>query len=323
MNLSRRTLLRAAAGGSLLVGLPPIASALDYPKRPVRIIVSFPAGTAPDVLARLAGQWLSDELGQQFTIENRPGAATNMATEMVAHSAPDGYTLLAIISSNTINATLYKDLHFNFVRDIVPVGIVGTGPFVLVVTPSLPVESFSEFIAYAKAHPGKLNMASQGIGTTSHVCGELLKMMAGINFVHVPYRNALVPDLLAGQVQFYFSPTSQAIPYIKNRRLRAIAVTGAKRSPALPDVPAIAEFVPGYEAISWIGLGAPSGTPAEIVEHLNGGITAAISGAHAKARLSALGMEPRPMTPAECKTFVAAEVDKWAKVIAFAHIKPS
>lgn len=323
MNVSRRTLLRASASGALLLSFPSLASALDYPRRPVRIIVSFPPGTAPDILARLTGQWLSDDLGQQFMIENRPGGATNLATEIVAHSAPDGCTLLTIISSNTINATLYKDLHFSFVRDIVPVGIVGAGPFVLVVTPKLPIRTFSEFISYAKANPGKLNMASQGIGTTSHVCGELLRMIAGIDFVHVPYRNALIPDLLAGQVQFYFSPTSQALPYVKDRRLRAVAVTGSKRSPALPDVPAIAEFVPGYEAISWMGLGVPAGTPAKIIKQLNVGITAAISDAHAKARLSALGMEPRPMTPTQCKTFVAAEVDKWAKVIAFAHIKPS
>ncbi len=251
------------------------------------------------------GEWLSQRFSQQFVIGNRPGAATNIATEFVARSAPDGYTLLAVISSNTINATLYKNVRFDFVRDNVPIGLVGNGRFVMVVTPSLPGKTIPEFIAYAKANPGKVNMSSQGTGTTSHVCGELLKMMTGIDFVHVPYRGPLMPDLLAGQVQLYFSPTSQALPYVKDGRLRALGVTSAKRSAALPDVPAIAEFVPGYAASAWVGVGAPKGTPAEIIRQLNTEIGAVLADPKAQSRLLALGFQPHAMRPAEFKTFIA------------------
>jgi tripartite-type tricarboxylate transporter receptor subunit TctC len=268
------------------------------------------------------GDWLSERLGQQFVIDNRSGAASNIATEFVAASAPDGYTLFIPVSTNAINATLYKNQNFDFVRDLAPVASIGRATFVLAVTPSLPVKTLPEFIAYGKANPGRLYMGSQGIGTTPHVCGELLRMMTGIEFVHVPYRGSLIPDLLAGQVQFYFSPIPQAVSYIGDGRLRALGVTGAKRSTALPDVPAIGEFVPGYEANGWFGIEAPRGTPAEIVSKLNNEIGAGLEDSKLKARLVALGVEPRAMTPAEFKDFIIAEVDKWAKVIAFAGIKP-
>lgn len=324
MKLHRRKFLHLATGIAALPMMPRLASAFAYPTRPVRIVVGFPAGTAPDIVARLLGEWLSEKLGQQFVVDDRPGAATNVATKFVAHSSPDGYTLLALISTNAINATLYENLNFDFVRDIVPIGLVGTNPFVMVVTPSIPAKTVPEFIAYTKANPGKIYMASQGTGSTPHVCGELLKMMTGIDFVHVPYRDALMPDLLAGRVHFYFSPTPQAVPYIKDGRLRALGVTSAKRSAALPDVPTIAEYVSGYEALGWFGIGAPRGTPGDIVMRLNTEMrTVAATDPNANARLLSLGIEPHAMTPAEFKTFIAAEVDKWAKVIAFAHIKPS
>ncbi len=321
MKLPRRKFLRLAAGAAALPTLPRAASALDYPTRPVHVVVGFPAGTTVDIIARLVCEPLSQRLDQRFIVDDRPGAANNIATETVATAAADGYTLLVAVSTNAINATLYKNLNFDFVRDIVPVGRIGTNPFVLVVTPSLPVKTLPEFIAYAKANPGKLYMASQGVGTTPHVCGELLKMMTGINVVHVPYRDALMPDLLAGRVQFYFSPTPQAISYVRDGRLRALGVTSATRSAALPDIPAIAEFVPGYEAIGWLGIGAPKGTSTEIIERLNTALVALITDPNVKARLLDLGVESKPMTPAEFKKFIAADIAKWAKVIKFAGIK--
>ncbi len=321
MKLPRRKFLRLAAGAAALPTLPRAASALDYPTRPVHVVVGFPAGTTVDIIARLVCEPLSQRLDQRFIVDDRPGAANNIATETVATAAADGYTLLVAVSTNAINATLYKNLNFDFVRNIVPVGRIGTNPFVLVVTPSLPVKTLPEFIAYAKANPGKLYMASQGVGTTPHVCGELLKMMTGINVVHVPYRDALMPDLLAGRVQFYFSPTPQAISYVRDGRLRALGVTSATRSAALPDIPAIAEFVPGYEAIGWLGIGAPKGTSTEIIERLNTALVALITDPNVKARLLDLGVESKPMTPAEFKKFIAADIAKWAKVIKFAGIK--
>ena len=322
MKLPRRNFLRMTASVVALSALPGLASALDYPTRPVHVVVGFPAGTTVDIIARLVCEPLSQRLGQRFIVDDRPGAASNIATETVAAAVADGYTLLLAVTTNAINATLYRNLNFDFVRDIVPVGRIGTNPFVLVVPPSLPVKTIVAFIAYAKANPGKLYMASQGVGTTPHVCGELLKMMTGINFVHVPYKDALMPDLLAGRVQFYFSPTPQAVGYVRDGRLRALGVTSATRSAALPDIPAIAEFVPGYEANGWLGIGAPKGTSTDIIERLNTELVVLITDPNVKARLLDLGVDSKPMTPAEFGRFIAAEAEKWAKVIKFAGIKP-
>jgi len=311
-----------AASTAAVPALMRAALALDYPTRPVHLVVGFPPGTAPDIVARLAGEALAEKLGQQFVIDNRAGAAGNIATGFAAAAAPDGYTLFLPVSTNAVNATLYKNTSFNFQRDIVPIGMIGTNPFVLVVTPSLPVKTLPEFIAYAKANPGKLYMASQGVGTTPHVCGELLRMLTGIKFVHVPYKDALMPDLLAGRVHFYFSPSPQAVGYIRDARLRALGLTGTTRLAVLPDVPPISDFVPGYEANGWLGLGAPRGTSAAIVERLNRELAAIDADPGMKARLLALGTEAKPMTPAEFAAFITADIKKWAKVIDFADIKP-
>jgi tripartite-type tricarboxylate transporter receptor subunit TctC len=322
MKLPRRNFLLMTASAVALSALPSLASAHDYPTRPVHVVVGFPAGTTVDIIARLVCEPLSQRLGQRFIVDDRPGAANNIATETVATAVADGYTLLLAVSANAINATLYRNLNFDFVRDIVPVGMIGTLPFVLVVPPSLPVKTLVEFIAYAKANPGKLYMASQGVGTTPHVCGELFKMMTGINFVHVPYKEALMPDLLAGRVQFYFSATPQSVGYVRDGRLRGLGVTTATRSAALPDIPAIAEFVPGYEANGWLGIGAPKGTSTEIIERLNTELVALIADPNVKARLLDLGVDSKPTTPAEFGKFIAVEVEKWAKVIEFAGIIP-
>jgi tripartite-type tricarboxylate transporter receptor subunit TctC len=284
--------------------------------------LAFRRAFTPDIIARLICEPLSQRLGQQFIVDNRPGAASNIGTEMVTTAAPDGYTLLFATPTNTINATLYKNLHFDFVRDIAPVGMVGSAPFVLVVPPSLPAKTLVEFIAYAKANPGKLYMASQGIGTPPHVAGELLKMMTGISFDHVPYKSALMPDLLAGRVQLYFSPTPLVVGYIRDGRLRALGVTTATRTAVLPDIPAIAEFVPGYEVTGWLGFCAPKGISPDAVDKLNREITAVIADAKVKARLHDLGFEARPMPAAEFGKFIDADVEKWAKVIKVAAIKP-
>jgi tripartite-type tricarboxylate transporter receptor subunit TctC len=320
MKLPRRTFLHLAAGAAALSGLPRSARALDYPTRPVHIIVAYPAGGAPDIVSRLIGEWLSQQFGQQFVIDNRPGAGSNIGTEFAAKAPPDGYTLFMAVSTNAVNAMLYTHLNFNFVRDFVPVAGIGGTPFVLAANPSFPPKTFPEFIAYAKANPGKVNMASQGIGTTPHVCGVLLMMMTGIKLTHVPYRENLMPDLLGGQVQFYFSPMAQAIEYVKDGRLRALGVTTATRSPLLPDVPAIGEFVPGYEATGWYGICAPSATPAPIVDKLGKAILASVDDADMKARFLALGVELKPRTAPEFGKFIAAEIEKWAKVIKFADI---
>jgi tripartite-type tricarboxylate transporter receptor subunit TctC len=321
MALFRRNFLRMTASAVALPALSSLASALDYPTHPVHVVAGFPAGTTVDIIARLVSEPLSQRLGQRFIVDDRPGAASNIATETVATASPDGYTLLLAVSTNAINATLYKNLRFDFVRDIVPIGMIGTATFVLVVPPSLPAKTLVEFIAYAKANPGKIYMATQGIGTPPHVAGELLKMMTGISFVHVPYKTALMPDLLAGRVQFYFSPTPLAVGYIRDGRLRALGVTSATRSAALPDVPAIAEFLPGYEVDGWLGIGAPKGTSTEIVERLNTEIIAIVADAKVKARLLDLGVVSKPMSSAEFEKFIAADVQKWAKVIRFAGIK--
>jgi tripartite-type tricarboxylate transporter receptor subunit TctC len=287
----------------------------------VRVIVGFPAGIGPDISARLISQWLSERLGQQFIVDDRPGASGNIATEDVAKSPPDGYTLLLAVSSNAINATFYKNLNFDFVKDIIPVGFIGFTPFVMTVTPSFPAKTVPEFIAYAKANPGKVNMASQGVGTSPHVTGELLVMMTGIDLVHVPYRGNVVPDLISGQVQVYFSPLPQVIEFVRDGRLRALAVTSATRTDALPDVPALAESVPGYEASAWYSICAPKATPGEIVDKLNKEINAGLADPALHAKLLAVGIEPKAMTRAEFAKFVGDEIQKWSKVVNFANIK--
>jgi tripartite-type tricarboxylate transporter receptor subunit TctC len=322
MQFPRREFLTLAAGATLLPALPRTARAEAYPSRPVHIIVSFPAGTAPDITGRIVAQALSERLGQQIVVDNRPGASGSIAIETAAKAPADGYTLLLALSSNVVNAALYTNLSFNVVRDITPVAFIGANPFVLVVTPSLPVKTFPEFIAYAKANPGKVNMASQGVGTTPHVCGELLKLMTGITFTHVPYRTALMPDLLAGQVHFYFSPLPQPIEYVKDERLRGLAITSANRSALLPEVPTVGEFVPGYQAVGWVGVGTPKGTPSEVIDKLNNEINALVTEPQMKARLLSLGVEPNPMNPAEFGKFVAEEYEKWADVIRRADVKP-
>src|SRR5215468_6792196 len=265
MKLPRREFLHLTAGAAALPAVSRFAWAQAYPSRPVRFVVGFPAGGAPDIIARLAGQWLSERLGQQFVIENRPGFGGNIATEFVVRAPPDGYTLLAPVSTNAVNATLYANLNFNFRRDIAPIAGIANAPFVVVVAPSFPAKTISEFIAYAKANPGKINMASGGNGSSPHIFGELFQIMTGTELVHVPYRGAYMPDLIAGQVQVVFSPIPQALELIRTGQLRALAATTPKRQESLPDVPAVSEFVPGYEAAGWYGLGAPRGTPGEIV----------------------------------------------------------
>jgi tripartite-type tricarboxylate transporter receptor subunit TctC len=321
MRPPRRKFLRLAAGTAALLLAPAIARAQSYPARPVRIIVPFPAGQATDSIARLTGQALSVRLGQQFVIENRTGAGSNIGTEAVVRAAPDGYTLLLDSLPNAMNATLYPRLNFDFIRDIAPVATIGGGPYVMVVNSSVPARTVPEFIAYAKANPGKVNMASSGVGSASHVFGELFGMLTGVDLVHIPYRTGYVADLLGGQVQVVFGSIASSIQYIKAGTLRALAVTTKTRSDALPGVPTLAEFVPGYEASIWYGIGAPRDTPAEVVARLNREINAAVADPEVKARLAGLGSDPMPMTPAESGRFLAAEVEKWANVIRVANIK--
>ena len=309
-------------GAAALPVVPGTASALDYPTRPVHILVGFPAGSGPDIIARLVGQWLSDRFGQQFIIENRPGAGTNVATEIVVRAPADGYTLLLITSANTLNATLYENLNFNFIRDIAPVGTVSRSPFVMVVSPSIPAKTVPEFIAYAKANPGRINMASLGSGTATHVFGELFMMMTGVELVHVPYHGSMMPDLLAGQVQVLIYSIPELVGYIRAGKLRALAVTTTTRVAALPDIPTMAEFVPRYEASTQNGIGAPKGTATAIIEKLNKEISAAVVDPDINARFVAIGTEPVSMTPSDFGRFLADETEKWAKVIKFANIKP-
>ncbi len=321
MKPSRRRLLQLAAGAAALPPAARIAKAQAYPSRPVRIVVGLPAGSSPDIGARLMAQWLSERLGQQFIVDNRPGANTNIATEQVVRAAPDGYTLLVAIAANAVNATLYGNLSFNFVRDLAPVAGLFRIPQVMEVHPSVPANTVPEFIAYAKADPGKLNMASGGIGGVPHVAGELFKMMAGIDMLHVPYRGNPRPDLLGGQVQVMFDTVPASIEFIRTGKLRPLAVTTAARLEALPDVPTVAEFLPGYEASGWQGMAAPKNTPTEIIERLNKEINAALADAKIRAQLANLGAVPMPMTPAEFGRLIADEIEKWAKVVKFAGIK--
>jgi tripartite-type tricarboxylate transporter receptor subunit TctC len=324
MKLPRRQFLHLAAGAAALPAVSRFAWAQAYPLRPVRIIVGFGSGSAADILARLIGQWLSERLGQPFVIENRSGAGGNLGTEAVVRAPPDGYTLLLCASTDTINATLYDRLNFNFIRDIAPVAGIGRGPNVLVVHPSFPAKTVPEFIAHAKANPGKVSFGSAGIGSVSHVSGELFKAMAGVNMVHVPYRS-LAPaltDLIGGQVQVIFSSTPPSIEFVRAGKLRALAVTSATSSQALPDLPSIGDFLPGYEASLVTGLCAPRNIPAESIERLNKEINAALADQGMKARLADLGNAPMPMTPAEFSKLIADETEKWGKVIRAAGIKP-
>jgi tripartite-type tricarboxylate transporter receptor subunit TctC len=320
--MKRRQFLQLVAGATALPALDRPARALDYPTRPVHIIVGFAAGGPNDISARLIAQWLSQRLGQQFIVENRTGAGGNIATEAVVRAPADGYTLLLVPAPAAINATLYHNLTFNFIRDIAPIAGIVRVPEVMVVNPAVPAKTVADFIAYAKANPGKINMASAGNGSVPHVAGELFKFMTGLDLVRVGYRGggpALV-DLLGGQVQVMFEPTLSTLPHIREGKLRALAVTSAARSHALPDVPALGEFVPGYEATAWFGIGAPKNVPADIVDRLNHEINAGLADARLKEQLVGLGGEPMSMSPGEFAAFIAAETDKWAKVIKFAGI---
>ena len=325
MQVHRRRFLRLLAG---VPGLPAVlrsAKAEVYPSRPVRIMVGTAPGGAPDILARLIGQWLSDRLGQPFVVENKPGGSTNLATEEVAKAQPDGYTLLLLVPSNAaINGSLYNNLNYDFARDLTPVGAVSRETEVMVVNPSFPPKTASEFISYAKANPGKINMASPGVGTGPHMAGELFKYMTGIEMTHVAYRGSApaITDLLGGQVQVYFAPLSTSIEYVRTGKLRALGVTTAARVAALPDVPPLGDFVPGYETSTWYGIGAPKKTPAEIVVRLNKEINIGLADPGMAARLAALGSSAFPVSPDEFGKFIADETQKWAKVIKFARIEP-
>jgi tripartite-type tricarboxylate transporter receptor subunit TctC len=310
-----------AAGAAALPGLPRIARAADYPTRPVHLVVGFPAGSGPDIIARLAAQSMSSRIGQEVVVDDRPGAGGNIGTEVAAKASPDGYTLFLGVSANAINVSLYKNLNFDFGRDLVPVGMVALTPFVIAANPSFEAKNLSELIALAKEKPGTINMATSGLGSGSHVSGELFQMMAGIKLTHVPYRNNYVPDLLGGQVPLAVSPMPQVIEFVKDGRLRALGVTPATRSQMLPDVPSIGEVVKGYDASGWFGLCAPKGTPADIIAKLNAAITAGIADPKIRERLVALGSEPRAMMPDEFGKFIAGEIEKWRKVVEFAAIK--
>jgi tripartite-type tricarboxylate transporter receptor subunit TctC len=323
VKLARRQFLHLAPAIALPV-VSRIAWAQTYPARPVRIVVGLTAGSASDIVARIMGQWLSERLGQQFIVENRPGAGTNIAAEAVVRSVPDGYTLLLAASPNAINASLYDKLSFNFISDIAPVAAISREPNVIVVNPSLPTRTVPELIAYAKANPGRINMASAGNGTTSHLAGELFKMMTGVNMVHVPYRGGgpALTDLLAGQVQVFFPPMVVPVGQIRAGKLRALAVTTATRSEALPDVTTVGEFVPGYEASVWFGLGVPKGTPAEVINRLNQETNAALTDIKIKVRMAESGGTVLPGSPADFGKLIAEETDKWRKVVREANIKP-
>jgi tripartite-type tricarboxylate transporter receptor subunit TctC len=324
LKLPRRKFLHLTAGAAALPAVSRVAWAQTYPTRPVRWIVGYPPAGATDIAARLMGQWLSDRLGQPFVIENRPGASGNIGTEAVVNALPDGYTLLLVNAGNAINATLYEKLKYNLIRDIAPVAGIIRVPLVMQVNPSVPVKTVPEFIAYAKANPGKLNMASAGNGTPQHVSGELFKMMAGVNMTHVPYRGSApaLTDLLGGQVQVVFDTTLASIEYIRAGRLRPLAVSTATRLEALPEIPTVSDFLPGYEASGWYGVGAPKNTPTEIVDKLNKEINAALANPKMKAQLADLGGIVLALSPAEFGKLIAEETEKWGKVIRAANIKP-
>ena len=324
MKLARRRFLYLAAGATVLPAVSRIATAQAYPTRPVRLIIGYPPGGSADITARLLGQWLSERLGQPVVVESRPGAGTNIATETVVNAPPDGYTLLLVAPANAINATLYERLNHNFMRDIAPVAGLIRFPNVIVVNPSVPAKTVPEFIAYAKANPGKLNMASSGAGSTIHVSGELFKMMTGINMVHVPYRGGApaLTDLISGQVQVMFDNVPTSIEFIRAGKLRPLAVTTAARSNVLPDLPTVADFVPGYEASAWYGVGVPKGTPEAIIGKLNKETNAILADPKARARFDELGASLIAGSPAEFGQLVADETEKWAKVVKFSGARP-
>lgn len=320
MQLPRRSFLHLAASAAALPVVPRVAAAHAYPSRPVRLVAGFPGGSAPDLVARLLGQWLSDSLGQPFVIENRPGGASNIATEAVVRSAPDGYTLQMTVLTNVFNTTLYTNLNFAFADDITHIAGVANAPYVIIVPPSFPAKSVPEFVAYARAHPGKINFASGGRGSSSHIFGELFRAMAGVDLVHVPYRANYMPDVLSNQVQLAINPIPQALALIRDGKLTVLAVTTRQRLATLPDIPTAAESVPGYEAIGWYGLGGPRGMPADIVATLNAATSKALADPTFKARLAGMGIEPMPMSPGEFATFIGRETAKWTKVIKAASV---
>ncbi len=321
MRFARRQFLHALGGFAAGAALPRAACAQVYPARPVHMIVPFPGGSAPDIIGRLVGQWLADQLGQQFVVENKPGASSNIGTELVVKAPADGYTILLDVLTNVLNVSLYRNLSFDFMRDLAPIASIANAPYVILVTNSLPAKTVPEFIAYAKAHPGKINMASGGIGTSSHIFGTLFMMMAGIDMVHVPYRTNYMSDLIGGQVQVVINPIPQSMEFVRAGKVRALAVTTKSRLDALPELPTADQFVPGYEAIGWYGMAAPKATPAAIVGKLNAAVNSALAQPAAKARLADLGVEPMVMTPEQCTAFIAAEHEKWDKVIRAADIK--
>ena len=324
MKLPRRKFLQLAAGTAALPAVSRFARAQTYPTRPVRIICGIAGGGAPDIVARLVAQWLSERLGQQFVVENRTGGATNIATEAVVRAPPDGYTLLQVTSSNGVNATLYDKLNFNFIRDIAPVASITLTPHIMEVNPSFPAKTVPAFIAYAKANPGKISLASTGIGSPGHLGSELFRMMVGIDMTHVPYRGAAqaLTDLIGGQVQVAIVTSAASIEHIRSGKLHPLAMTTSMRLEFLPGIPTVGEFVPGYEVSGWLGIGAPKNTPTEIIERLNREINAGLADPKMKARFAGLGGTVLPGSPAEFGKLIADETEKWAKVIKFANIKP-
>jgi tripartite-type tricarboxylate transporter receptor subunit TctC len=322
MKPGRRRFLQLATGVVALPAVARVACAETYPAQPVRMIVGYPAGNASDIITRMMAQSLSERLGQRFFVENRPGAGGSIGTEVVVRAPPDGYTLLmSVVTASAINATYYANLNYNFVRDIAPIASIGAGSYMMVENPSVPAKSLPELIAYAKANPGRINMASAGNGTPTHIFGELFKMMAGVDLVHIPYSGSFLPDLLGGQVQVVFGPIAQFVEHIHAGKLRAIAVLAATREAILPDIPTVAEFVPGYEASVRYGIGAPRNTPSEIIDKLNTEINAALAEPKMKTRLAEIGAVPIPMTPADFGKFIADDTEKWGKVVRAANIK--
>jgi tripartite-type tricarboxylate transporter receptor subunit TctC len=322
MKLPRRRFLQLATGAVAFPAVARVAWAQAYPSKPVRIIVPFPAGNATDIVARLVGQSLSERLGHSFIIDNRPGAGGNIGTEAGAKSAPDGYTLMLVSPSAAISPALYEKLNFNPLRDIAPVAGVGSAPYIVTLNPSFPAKTVPEFIAYAKANPGKVDYASTGSGSASHLCGELFKALANIDMLHVPYRSSFLPDLLSGQAKVVFAPISLVLEHVRAGKLRALAVTTATRAEALPDIPSVSEFLPGYEASAWYGIGAPGNTPAEIISKLNGEINAGLADPKMKSRLADLGATINPGSPSDFGMLLVEETEKWAKVVKAAGIKP-
>ena len=323
MKPQRRRFLQLAAGVVALPVVSRVACAQTYPAQPVRMIVGYPPGNASDIITRMMAQSLSERLGQRFFVENRPGAGGSIGTEVVVRAPPDGYTLLmSVVTASAINATYYPNLNYNFIRDIAPIASIGAGTYSIVINPSVPAKTLPEFIAHAKANPGRINMASAGNGTPTHIFGELFKMMTGVDLVHIPYSGSFLPDLLGGQVQVVFGPIAQFVEHIHAGQLRVIAVLTATRQAMLPDIPTVAEFVPGYEASVHYGIGAPRNTPSEIIDKLNKEINATLADPKMKTRLAELGAAPIPMTPAEFGKFIADDTEKWGKVIRAAKIKP-